>query len=33
MAQCVVELFGIDLHAAYEHAFVYIRQVVSSSSD
>ena len=27
MAQCVIELFGLDLHVAYEHAFVYIRQL------
>ena len=27
MAQCVVELFGLDLNVAYEHAFVYIRQL------
>ena len=27
MAQCVIELFGLDLNVAYEHAFVYIRQL------
>ncbi|EKX36874.1 hypothetical protein GUITHDRAFT_78618, partial [Guillardia theta CCMP2712] len=27
MAQCVVELFGLDKNIAYEHSFVYIRQM------
>lgn len=27
MANCVVELYGIDLAASYQHAFVFIRQL------
>lgn len=27
MAKCIVELLGTDLVAAYQHAFVYIRQL------
>lgn len=27
MASCVVELFGLDSAAAYEHAFGYLRQL------
>jgi len=27
MGNCVVELYGVDLQASYQHAFVYIRQL------
>ena len=27
MASCVVEVFGLDMGAAYEHAFTYIKQL------
>lgn len=27
MASCVVEVFGLDSSAAYEHAFGYLRQL------
>jgi len=27
MASCVVELYGIDSAAAYQHAFIFIRQL------
>jgi nucleolar complex protein 2 len=30
LANCVVELFGTDLAAAYEHAFTAIRQLAST---
>ncbi len=29
MGNCVVELFGLDMGAAYEHAFVYIRELAA----
>jgi nucleolar complex protein 2 len=29
MGSCVVELFGLDLAASYEAAFVYIRELAS----
>ena len=29
MGNCVVELFGLDMRAAYEHAFVYIRELAA----
>ena len=29
MGACVVELFGLDMAAAYEHAFVYIRELAA----
>ena len=27
MGNCVVELYGLDYHSSYQHAFVYIRQL------
>lgn len=27
LGNCVTELFGVDLPAAYQHAFVFIRQL------
>lgn len=29
MGNCVVELFGLDMGAAYEHAFVAIRELAA----
>ena len=32
MGNCVVELFGLDMGAAYEHAFVYIRELAVAAA-